>query len=164
MQLYIDGNAPDTNPYTGGLGTTSGGIGNFEPIALGANTNNSDDLIVTPTVQHLDGSMDDVRIFNRALNLAEIQALANCTSAISGTIYEDINYGGGDGRDYTSADTSVQASGWAAGAIGAGAVEVELYENQAGNLPHPCGQQHSGVQPRVQCHRVYTLCSPDFPQ
>jgi parallel beta-helix repeat protein len=35
MQLYIDGNAPDTNPYTGGLGTTSGGAGNFEPIALG---------------------------------------------------------------------------------------------------------------------------------
>jgi hypothetical protein len=67
MNLYVDGAAPATDPYTGGLGTTSGGAGNFEPIVLGANSWGSGDLVATPTQQHLDGSMDDVRIYNRAV-------------------------------------------------------------------------------------------------
>ncbi|MCK5711677.1 MAG: hypothetical protein KAI25_03080, partial [Hyphomicrobiaceae bacterium] len=55
--------------------------------------------------------------------------------SISGTVFEDINYGGGDGRDYSTADTSAQASGWAADAIGSGAgVVMELYEDQSGNF------------------------------
>ena len=56
-------------------------------------------------------------------------------SDISGSVFEDINYGGGDGRDFAAADASAQASGWAAGAVGTGAgVVVELYEDQAGNF------------------------------
>jgi parallel beta-helix repeat protein len=52
---------------------------------------------------------------------------------ISGTVYEDINYGGGDGRDYAAADASAQASGWAAGAVGSGlGVVVELYREIGG--------------------------------
>jgi len=81
MALYVDGAAPVTNPYTGGLSKTSGGVGNFEPIALGAVTIISDDLLVTPTTEFLAGFMDDVRIYNRALTPAEIQTLANCTPA-----------------------------------------------------------------------------------
>ena len=82
MALYIDGAAPVTNPYVGGLGATSGGAGNFEPIAFGAGTISSDDFLVTPTTQFFAGYMDDVRINNRALTLPEIQTLATCTPSL----------------------------------------------------------------------------------
>ena len=78
MALYVDGAAPVTDPYIGGLGVTSGGIGNFEPIAFGAQTVVSADLLVTPTTEFFAGYMDDVRINNRALTLPEIQTLATC--------------------------------------------------------------------------------------
>ncbi|MCH8944516.1 MAG: hypothetical protein IH910_06985, partial [Proteobacteria bacterium] len=83
MALYIDGGAPVTDPYTGGLGTTSGGTGNFEPIAFGAGTTVSDDLLVTPTTQFFAGYMDDVQIINRALSLPEIVTLATCTPSLN---------------------------------------------------------------------------------
>ena len=79
MALYLDGAAPVTDPYIGGLGATSGDTGNFEPIAFGAGTTTSDDLLVTATSDHFAGYLDDVRIYNRALSLAEIQTLAGCT-------------------------------------------------------------------------------------
>jgi len=82
MALYIDGAAPVTDPYVGGLGATSGGSGNFEPIAFGASTMVSDNFLVTPTEEHLAGFLDDVRINNRALSLAEIQTLATCTPGL----------------------------------------------------------------------------------
>jgi len=78
MALYIDGGAPVTDPYIGGLGVTSGGVGNLEPIAFGASTKVSGNLVVTSTEEHLAGFMDDVRINNRALTLPEIQTLATC--------------------------------------------------------------------------------------
>ena len=48
MQLYVDGQLQDSDAYTGGLGTTSGGAGNFEPIAIGASTQVSGAGLVTP--------------------------------------------------------------------------------------------------------------------
>ena len=36
---------------------------------------------------------------------------------ISGKIYEDINYGGGNGRNYSAANTSAQSSGWLMGIL-----------------------------------------------
>ena len=76
-----------------------------------------------------------------ALNNAEglhAAADANDTltvaATISGTVFEDINYGGGDGRTYAAADTSAQGSGWVVGDVGSGPnVRVELYQEQAGN-------------------------------
>ncbi len=44
---------------------------------------------------------------------------------ITGTVFEDINYGGGDGRPYATADA--QATGWSS--IGLANVTVELYDN-----------------------------------
>jgi hypothetical protein len=82
MALYLDGAAPVTDPYIGGLGATSGDTGNFEPIAFGASTVQSDDFLVTPTENHFAGYLDDVRIYNRALNLAEVQTLAGCTPGL----------------------------------------------------------------------------------
>ncbi len=81
MALHIDGGLPVTDPYTGGTGTTSGGPGNFEPIALGAGTRQSGNLVVTPTEFHLDGYLDDVRIYDGALSQSQITALATCAPA-----------------------------------------------------------------------------------
>ena len=81
MKLYVDGGAPVTDPYTGGLGTTSGGIGNYEAITLGASQFNSNDLSVTPLKRWMKGYLDDVRIYDSALSAAEILALATCPPA-----------------------------------------------------------------------------------
>jgi len=77
MKFYLNGLEVDTDPYTGGLGTTSGGIGNYEPLALGACTWISGDLVITPLVYYFDGTLDDVRIYNHVLNAEEIAALAD---------------------------------------------------------------------------------------
>jgi hypothetical protein len=82
MALSIDGGVPVTDPYTGGTGTTSGGAGNMEPIALGAGTMQSGDLVVTPTQDHFNGYLDDVRIYDGALSQSEIIALASCAPPV----------------------------------------------------------------------------------
>jgi uncharacterized repeat protein (TIGR01451 family) len=63
------------------------------------------------------------------------------SKSIAGKIFEDINYGGGVGRDYTAADNSAISSGWTSGAIGSGnataaqSTVVELYaDNGAGTV------------------------------
>ena len=73
MALYLDGVLVDTDDYTGGLGTTSGGIGNYEPIVLGGNAWQSGDLVATPVKDHFDGVLDDLRIYNE--RLSESQAI-----------------------------------------------------------------------------------------
>ncbi|MFK7807762.1 MAG: beta strand repeat-containing protein, partial [Saprospiraceae bacterium] len=52
----------------------------------------------------------------------------NCFT-ISGRVFEDINYGGGEGRNYAMANTSAQGSGWANNDIALQNVRVELYDN-----------------------------------
>jgi uncharacterized repeat protein (TIGR01451 family) len=47
---------------------------------------------------------------------------------ISGTVFEDVNYGGGNGRNYTAANTSATTSGFTTGAIRRSGAIVELYE------------------------------------
>ena len=54
----------------------------------------------------------------------------NCsTSDITGTVFEDINYGGGNGRTYTGANISAQSSSWSNNAIAVPNARVELYDN-----------------------------------
>ncbi len=77
MKLYLDGLEVDTDPYTGGLGTTSGGIGNYEPLALGACTWISGDLVITPLTYYFDGALDNVHIYNQTLTAEDVAALAN---------------------------------------------------------------------------------------
>ena len=73
MVLYIDGIPIDSNPsYTGGLGTSSGGIGNYEPIAVGANSWGSGNLVVTPLQHYYDGAIDDLHFFARQLCPEEV--------------------------------------------------------------------------------------------
>ena len=56
-----------SDPYTGGLGTTSGGSGNYEPMAIGAATWLSDDLAITGWTAPFQGVIDDLRIFDHEL-------------------------------------------------------------------------------------------------
>ena len=77
MKLYLNGALKAADPYTGGLGTTSGGSGNHEPFALGANNWASDDLVITPLQGYYEGKLDDFRIYSYALSADEVFALSN---------------------------------------------------------------------------------------
>ena len=79
--LIIDGIEVDSDPYTGGLGATSGGTGNTEPLAIGVLTRNSDpDGVVTPVRQPLTGDIADVRVYNRALTVEDVADLRGLTA------------------------------------------------------------------------------------
>lgn len=63
---------------------------------------------------------------------------------ISGTVFEDVNYGGGAGRDYTAANTAAAGSGFVSGVIRRPNVRVELY-NSAGNYVTATTTDSSGA-------------------
>ena len=72
LKLYLDGSEVDTNAVTKGLGTSSGGSGNAEGIAIGASryntpTNTWDDLRY-----FFQGYLDEFSIVGRQLTAAEI--------------------------------------------------------------------------------------------
>ena len=73
MKLHVNAGAPATDAYTGGLGTSSGGAGNFEPAAFGAANDLSDDLIGTPIGFPFGGQLDEVRFSTLARPDAWIQ-------------------------------------------------------------------------------------------
>ncbi len=78
IKLFVDGVEVDANPaYTGGMGSTSGGTGNFEPLVIGAASWFSADLVSAPVTEYFNGTIDDVRFYNRALLPSEIQDLFN---------------------------------------------------------------------------------------
>lgn len=68
LKLYINGQVVDNDEYTGGLGDTSGGAGNEEPIVLGASGSRSPSMVLTPTDHHFAGWIDDVRIYDRGID------------------------------------------------------------------------------------------------
>ncbi len=79
MKVYIDGVERGSLAYTGGTGTTAGGIGNYEDIVFGLGT------WQTYTNSFVDGDpgpmwpfrgyLDDVRIFNKQITPAQIDEL-----------------------------------------------------------------------------------------
>ena len=48
MRLFVDGVGSATGTYSGGLGTTFGGGGNFEPLVIGASSWVSGEKRATP--------------------------------------------------------------------------------------------------------------------
>ena len=54
--------------------------------------------------------------------------LASYGQSVTGTVFEDVNYGGGAGRTYAAANAAASASGFASGAIGRPGARVELYD------------------------------------
>ncbi len=81
MQLFLNGSLAASNTYTGGLGATSGGAGNFEPIAIGANTWASGDGAITPLQDFFDGRIDEVAIFGSQLSGDDVLRLYNTANS-----------------------------------------------------------------------------------
>lgn len=77
MKLYLDGDLVDSNSYTGGLGSTSGGVGNFEPIVLGANSWRSGNLSATPLSGFFSGRLDEFVIFDYQLSEEQVEVVSS---------------------------------------------------------------------------------------
>lgn len=82
FRLYVDGSLVDSDGYSGGLGTSSGGSGNREPLAIGVSTAISGDLSVTPWEWPFRGRIDEVALFGSVLNAGAVQALYTAGSTI----------------------------------------------------------------------------------
>ncbi len=113
MRLYLDGTEiGDPYNYIGGTGATSGGAGNFEPIVLGADARHSSVGLPTPVSDFFKGRIDDVRIYDQALDLNQVQNLAGGSdpgpSSFPGYIVEDTS-GFGDPLNMTVQDTAAIA-------------------------------------------------------
>jgi hypothetical protein len=80
MKLYMDDQLVDSLAYTGGLGATSGGTGNTEPIALGANTWGSGNGTVRHLRDYFSGVIDEVVLFDYALSPDTISNLHQTAS------------------------------------------------------------------------------------
>jgi hypothetical protein len=82
MALYFDGALRDIDSYTGGMGSTSGGSGNEEPLAVGASSWGSGNLVITPLTHYYDGRIDAVAIYGVALSAADVATLYSGGGAI----------------------------------------------------------------------------------
>ena len=71
MRLFLDGQLIATNAYAGGMGSSSGGSGNYEPWTFGVDQSQSSDLSTDGWTLPLRGQLDDVKIFDR--NLTDTQ-------------------------------------------------------------------------------------------
>ena len=69
-----------------GLGTTSGGAGNYEPLVFGANSWNSGNWVSSPLKEYFSGLLDEVAIFDRALTDREIGHLYRAAIPEPGTL------------------------------------------------------------------------------
>ena len=77
VRLYADGVLVDSANHLGGLGTTSGGSGNAEPIVIGANQQDSVAGTAAPLESDFyEGRIDDVRIYDRPGDATQIANLA----------------------------------------------------------------------------------------
>jgi Ca2+-binding RTX toxin-like protein len=135
MKLFVNGSEADTDPYTGGLGTTSGGTGNYEPITIGAATWGSDNLTTSGWDSPFAGSIDEVALFGSQLSGAQVQSL-HTVAAGGGVADGDTMDGGGgtDTVDYSNVDSSVTvdlAAGTATG--GSGTDTLSNIENVTGS-------------------------------
>lgn len=85
MQLFVNGQVVDYNSYTGGLGTTSGGAGNYEPWAIGANAANSGDRTTSGAGWYFKGELDEVVLFDKPLLEDDVRAIYTAGSTLPPT-------------------------------------------------------------------------------
>ena len=71
----------------------------------------------------------DPRLANNDGSLPAANIKVTAVNSIAGTIFDDVNYGGGSGRDLATANAAAVASGFAGGEIGSGGTRVELYNS-----------------------------------
>ena len=98
-------------------------------------------LRIRTATQNLDlntnetSNQDDASIIAADNGEVEDYKIAIANSNISGTVFEDINYGGGAGRNFTTAEASATSSGFAnkgTNATGVNNARVELYSTTTG--------------------------------
>jgi Ca2+-binding RTX toxin-like protein len=99
MHLFVDGVKVATNAYTGGL---DAGLGNFELLAIGADTGASTPGTANALVSFFDGVIDEFAVYDRALTAGEVQQLfaaGERGSTVVGTAQSDTLIGGIDDED-----------------------------------------------------------------
>ena len=75
MNLYLNGAAVRSDSYVGGLGSTSGGLGNREPMVFGVDTRNSAQRSAAGWSNPFSGLIDDVRLYNGTLDANQVANL-----------------------------------------------------------------------------------------
>ena len=75
MELFVNGESAGTNTYGGGLGATSGGSGNTEPIVIGANSWVSGDGQANNLRDFFEGRIDEVAIYDSPMGAQDVAAL-----------------------------------------------------------------------------------------
>ena len=84
FKLFVDGSEVASSTYTGGLGTTSGGAGNYEPITLGVSQMGSGNQTSSGSYYPFHGRIDEVAIYNRGVTQRDVQWLYN--AVLSGNV------------------------------------------------------------------------------
>jgi|GEM_PF-1721346 len=97
MMLYLDGALADSGIYNGGLDTSSGGMGNTEPLVFGAGTDSSGNGTHEPMSDYFAGKIDDVRIYDDQLSVTQLAAVIADASIVpedSPLVLDTSGYGG----------------------------------------------------------------------
>ena len=77
MELFVNGQLAGTNRYAGGLGGSSGGSGNEEPIVLGANQWASGDGVANKLSNFFTGRVDEFAVYETPLSGPQVSELYN---------------------------------------------------------------------------------------
>ena len=99
MRLFLNGELVDSDGFTGGLDIGVDGLGNFEPLALGALIDTSPNRSIGTPTNSFAGIFDEVAIYDHALSSDEIGELFQAGVAgprLSGTADGDTLIGGAD--------------------------------------------------------------------
>lgn len=76
MRMYLDDVLVDSDPYTGGLGSTSGGPGNTEPWTFGVNSWVTDESSSNGWIEPFRGMLDELQIYREQLTHTDVTRLA----------------------------------------------------------------------------------------
>ena len=77
MELFVNGQLAGTNRYAGGLGESSAGSGNEEPIVLGANQWASRDGVADKLTNFFTGRIDEFVIYGTSLSGTQVAEIYN---------------------------------------------------------------------------------------
>ncbi|GAB3588685.1 T9SS type A sorting domain-containing protein [Hymenobacter daeguensis] len=78
-------------------------------------------------------------------------------TVLTGVVFEDVNYGGGVGRPYATANTSATGSGFVTGSIRRSGATVELYDNNGAFVASTTTDATGGYLFSVQPNSNYTV-------
>ncbi|MGP1273038.1 MAG: LamG-like jellyroll fold domain-containing protein, partial [Phycisphaerales bacterium] len=143
LQLFVNGELADSDPYTGGLGSNSGGTGNTEPIVLGANQWGSGDGVANNLREYFRGEIADVAIYGETApaNTAPFDLVLSggtvSEDAPIGTLVATASASDADAGDVLSYSLSDDAGGRFSIDPATGAITV------AGELDHESSGTHT---------------------